>query len=176
VGERIGQPLSRETVINPSADVVHLTEGKIGRREIASARRTFTPLLTPRLHRTRPVLHLLISPGCSSGARLRLMARFLGARCHCGQVAVSHRTIRSYRAAGRLTEREAGLLLPRADKPPVEPLCVHHMLSFLEQRLGKGIKSRFWDGRLSWPRNTSQCHRHPCHGTKSNGSACAALP
>ena len=39
VGERIGQPLSRETVINPSADVVHLTEGKIGRRDIASARR-----------------------------------------------------------------------------------------------------------------------------------------
>ena len=30
VGERIGQPLSRETVINPGADVVHLTEGKIG--------------------------------------------------------------------------------------------------------------------------------------------------
>ena len=39
VGERIGQPLSRETVINPSADVVHLTEGKIGRRDIASAHR-----------------------------------------------------------------------------------------------------------------------------------------
>ena len=37
VGERIGQPLSRETVINPVADVVHLTEGKIGRRVIASA-------------------------------------------------------------------------------------------------------------------------------------------
>ena len=40
VGERIGQPLSRETVINPVADVVHLTEGKIGRRVIASACRT----------------------------------------------------------------------------------------------------------------------------------------
>ena len=40
VGERIGQPLSRETVINPGADVVHLTEGKIGGRVIASARRT----------------------------------------------------------------------------------------------------------------------------------------
>ena len=39
VGERIGQPLSRETVINPSADVVYLTEGKIGRRDIASAHR-----------------------------------------------------------------------------------------------------------------------------------------
>jgi hypothetical protein len=37
VGERIGQPLSRETVINPGADVVHLTEGKIGGRVIASA-------------------------------------------------------------------------------------------------------------------------------------------
>jgi hypothetical protein len=34
VGERIGQPLSRETVINPGADVVHLTEGKIGGRVI----------------------------------------------------------------------------------------------------------------------------------------------
>ena len=28
VGERIGQPLSREIVINPGADVVHLPEGK----------------------------------------------------------------------------------------------------------------------------------------------------
>ena len=35
VGERIGQPLSREIVINPGADVVHLTEGKIGGRVIA---------------------------------------------------------------------------------------------------------------------------------------------
>ena len=40
VGERIGQPLSCEIVINPGADVVHLTEGKIGGRVIASARRT----------------------------------------------------------------------------------------------------------------------------------------
>ena len=39
-GGRIGQPLSREIVINPGADVVHLTEGKIGGRVIASARRT----------------------------------------------------------------------------------------------------------------------------------------
>ena len=39
-GERIGQPLSRETVINPGADVVHLTESKIGGRVIASACRT----------------------------------------------------------------------------------------------------------------------------------------
>ena len=37
VGERIGQPLSREIVMNPGADVVHLTEGKTGRRVIASA-------------------------------------------------------------------------------------------------------------------------------------------
>ena len=40
VGERIGQPLSREIVSNPGADVVHLTEGKIGRRATASACRT----------------------------------------------------------------------------------------------------------------------------------------
>ena len=40
VGERIGQPLSREIVINPGADVVHLTEGKTGGRVIASVRRT----------------------------------------------------------------------------------------------------------------------------------------
>ena len=40
VGERIGQPLSREIVINPGADVVHLTEGKIAGRVIAIARRT----------------------------------------------------------------------------------------------------------------------------------------
>ena len=39
VGERIGQSSSRETVMNPSADVVYLTEGKIGRRDTASARR-----------------------------------------------------------------------------------------------------------------------------------------
>jgi hypothetical protein len=102
------------------------------------------------------------------------MAQFRGVRCHCGQVAVSHRKIRSYRATGRLTEREAALVLPRADKPPVEPLCIHHLLRFLEERLGKGIKARFWEGRLDWPRNTSQCRRHPCHGTKSNGSVCAA--
>jgi hypothetical protein len=40
VGERIGQPLSRESVIDSGADVVHLTEGKTGRRGIASAHRT----------------------------------------------------------------------------------------------------------------------------------------
>jgi hypothetical protein len=38
VGERIGQPLSREIVINSGADAVHLTEGKIAGRVIASAR------------------------------------------------------------------------------------------------------------------------------------------
>jgi hypothetical protein len=40
VGERIGQPLSRESVVDSGADVVHLTEGKTGRRVIASAHRT----------------------------------------------------------------------------------------------------------------------------------------
>ena len=40
VGERIGQPLSRESVRNPGADVVHFTEGKTGRRVNASACRT----------------------------------------------------------------------------------------------------------------------------------------
>jgi hypothetical protein len=44
VGERIGQPLSREIVSNPGADVVHLTEGKIGRRVTASACRTWRGL------------------------------------------------------------------------------------------------------------------------------------
>ena len=39
VGERIGQPLSRESVINSGADVVHFTEGKTDRRASASARR-----------------------------------------------------------------------------------------------------------------------------------------
>jgi hypothetical protein len=102
------------------------------------------------------------------------MTKFFGSRCHCGQVAVTYRKIRTYRAAGRLTERETGLVLPRADKPPVEPRCVHHLLQFLEDRLGKGIKTRFWDGRLSWPRNTSQCRRRLCRGTKTNGEPCAA--
>ena len=37
LGERIGQPLSRESVIDSGADVVHLTEGKTSRRVIASA-------------------------------------------------------------------------------------------------------------------------------------------
>src|SRR6516225_10360369 len=39
VGERIGQPLSRESVIDSGADVVHFTEGKTDRRASASARR-----------------------------------------------------------------------------------------------------------------------------------------
>jgi hypothetical protein len=39
VGERIGQPLSRESVINSGADVVHSTEGNTGGCVIASARR-----------------------------------------------------------------------------------------------------------------------------------------
>jgi hypothetical protein len=47
VGERIGQPLSREIVSNPGADVVHLTEGKIGRRATASACRTRRGLRAP---------------------------------------------------------------------------------------------------------------------------------
>jgi hypothetical protein len=40
VGERAGQPLSRESVVIPGADVVHSTEGEIGGRAIASVRRT----------------------------------------------------------------------------------------------------------------------------------------
>src|SRR3977135_1712865 len=41
---RGGRLLSREIVINPGADVVHLTEGKIGGRVIASGRRTWRGL------------------------------------------------------------------------------------------------------------------------------------
>ena len=40
VGERIGQPSSREIASNPGADVVHMTEGNIGGRVTASARGT----------------------------------------------------------------------------------------------------------------------------------------
>src|SRR6516164_8101440 len=40
VGERIGQPVSRESVINSGADVVHSTEGNTGGCVIASPRRT----------------------------------------------------------------------------------------------------------------------------------------
>ncbi len=40
VGERIGQPLSRESVTNSGADVVHSAEGKTGRRVTASTYRT----------------------------------------------------------------------------------------------------------------------------------------
>ena len=36
-GERIGQPLSRESKIVPSADVFRITEGNMGRRASASA-------------------------------------------------------------------------------------------------------------------------------------------
>ena len=36
-GERTGQPLSRESVIVPEADVVIITEGNMGERAIASA-------------------------------------------------------------------------------------------------------------------------------------------
>jgi hypothetical protein len=38
-GERIGQPLSREKYLNPSADVLINTESNIERRDIASAGR-----------------------------------------------------------------------------------------------------------------------------------------
>ena len=68
----------------------------------------------------------------------------------------------------------APLVLPRADKSPVEPRCLHHMLAFLEERLGRGIKARFWEDRLRWPRNTGQCRRRLCRCAKSNGAACAA--
>ena len=44
VGECIGQPLSREIVVNQGADVVHLTEGETGRRGIASICRTLRGL------------------------------------------------------------------------------------------------------------------------------------
>lgn len=40
VGERIGQPLSRETVLIPGADAVCLSEGETGGRVTASARPT----------------------------------------------------------------------------------------------------------------------------------------
>src|SRR4029077_10582088 len=40
LGERIGQPLSRESVINSGADGVHSTEGNTGGCVIASARQT----------------------------------------------------------------------------------------------------------------------------------------
>jgi hypothetical protein len=39
-GERIGQPLSRETVLIPGADAVCLSEGEMDGRAIASARPT----------------------------------------------------------------------------------------------------------------------------------------
>ena len=39
-GERIGQPLSRETVLILGADAVYLSEGEIDGRAIASARGT----------------------------------------------------------------------------------------------------------------------------------------
>ena len=39
-GERIGQPLSRESTLIPGADVVPLTEGKTYGRDIASAQTT----------------------------------------------------------------------------------------------------------------------------------------
>ena len=44
VGECIGQPWSRESVMNQGADVVHLTEGKTGRRATASVWRTLRGL------------------------------------------------------------------------------------------------------------------------------------
>ena len=40
VGKRVGQPRSRESVAISAADVVHVTEGEIGGRVIASVRRT----------------------------------------------------------------------------------------------------------------------------------------
>ena len=40
VGEHIGQPLSRENLSNPGADVVRITEGNMDGRVSASARPT----------------------------------------------------------------------------------------------------------------------------------------
>ena len=45
-GEHIGQPLSREIVVIPGADAVHLAEGKMDGRANASAR--------PSRHGLRP--------------------------------------------------------------------------------------------------------------------------
>ena len=73
----------------------------------------------------------MIHQGASSS-----VARFFGTRCRCGALAVTHHKIRLYRSAGRLTPSEAGLVLPRADKPPVEPLCVHHLLPWLMNWFG----------------------------------------
>jgi hypothetical protein len=76
------------------------------------------------------------------------MTQFRGAGCQCAPVAVMHRKIHNYRQAGRLTQRKPrGLGPPRADRSPVEPHCIRHLLQFSEERLGKssGLGSRQTD-------------------------------
>ena len=98
-------------------------------------------------------------------------------RCpYCGQPAVTKKTIRRYRAEGRLEPLWAAHFVPRADMPPPEPLCVHHMVRFLAIVYGPRVRERFWGDRLSRrPRNTMAWrYSRPCQARRTNGSQCCA--
>jgi hypothetical protein len=97
-------------------------------------------------------------------------------RCPCGQPAVTARTIRRYCVEGRLEPLWASHFLRRADRPPPEPLCVHHMVRSLTILYGLIVRQTFWGGRLSrWPRNAAALrHRRPCQARRTNGSPCCA--
>jgi hypothetical protein len=64
-------------------------------------------------------------------------------RCACGQPAVTVRTIRWYRAQGRLEPLWAAHFVPRADMRPPEPLCVHHMVRSLVVLYGPTVRKTF---------------------------------
>ena len=64
-GEHIGQPLSRENLSNPGADVLEITEGNMGGRDIASVR------LARRGRRTWHVWKLLAREPGGLGAGLQ---------------------------------------------------------------------------------------------------------
>jgi hypothetical protein len=97
-------------------------------------------------------------------------------RCWCGQPAVAVKTIRKYRAQGRLEPLWAAHFVPRADMRPPEPLCVHHMVRFLTRLYGPAVRKIFWGDRFSQRRRNMTAWRHsrPCQARRTNGSPCCA--
>jgi hypothetical protein len=97
-------------------------------------------------------------------------------RCWCGQPAVTVKTIRRYRAQGRLEPLWTAHFVPRADMRPPEALCAHHMVRFLAMLYGPTVRKKFWGDKLSRRRRDTTAWRHsrPCQARRTNGSPCCA--
>jgi hypothetical protein len=99
--------------------------------------------------------------------------------CECGNNAVKHSTIRNYVKEGRLQEKWAARLLPRADVAPMA-LCIHHMVTHLAALFGEEVRSVFWEDRLTRRRgNAPAMHAaRRCAGLNRWNSPCggAAQP